>query len=106
MASTLARWPYWLPTVGTMALLVLGYCLMAPTLSLLPWNHTGRLTFDLLSRTFLSAPVAARSLVPQVCGAADGVCELEWRAGEGGGLFGYRQRAKGQAADAQSLLAG
>src|SRR5512138_2486863 len=33
------RWLYWLPTVGTFALVFFGYCLMARVLSLLPWNR-------------------------------------------------------------------
>src|SRR5687767_13194345 len=33
------RWLYWLPTVGTFALVVFGYCLLARVLSLLPWNN-------------------------------------------------------------------
>src|SRR5215212_1128833 len=32
------RWLYWLPTVGTFALIVFGYCLLARVLSLSPWN--------------------------------------------------------------------
>jgi hypothetical protein len=74
------RWLYWLPTAGTVALLVLGYCIMARTLSLLPWNRSEHLTLELLRRTFLTAPVV--SWVGQessACGGEDGVCELEAR---------------------------
>ena len=33
------RWLYWLPALGTLALVIFGYCLMARILSLLPWNR-------------------------------------------------------------------
>ena len=36
------RWFYWLPAVGTLALVTVGYCLMSRTLSVMPWN--GRVT--------------------------------------------------------------
>jgi hypothetical protein len=73
------RWLYWLPAVGTSALLVFGYCLMARTLSLLPWNCTERLSSDLLRRTFFSAPAATHEGVRSACGGLNGVCELESR---------------------------
>lgn len=50
------RWLYWLPAIGTVALLVFGYCLMARVLSLLPWNRIESVTPDLLRRTFLTPP--------------------------------------------------
>ena len=31
---------FWLPALGTFALVIFGYCLMARVLSLLPWNRT------------------------------------------------------------------
>src|SRR5450432_2352695 len=34
------RWLFWLPAVGTFALVIFGYCLMARMRSLLPWNRT------------------------------------------------------------------
>jgi hypothetical protein len=73
------RWLYWLPTVGTSALLVFGYCLMARTLSLLPWNRPEPLSLDLLRRTFFNAPVVMREEVRSACGGLNGVCELESR---------------------------
>jgi hypothetical protein len=69
------RWLYWLPTLGTVALLAFGYCLMARTLSLLPWNRDERMTLDLVRRTFLNAP----AVTTQSCGSDGGVCELEAR---------------------------
>src|SRR5262249_46391584 len=48
------RWIYWVPAVGTLALVTFGYCLMARALSLLPWNRAEPITIDLLRRTFLS----------------------------------------------------
>lgn len=48
---------YWVPTVGTWAQVIFGYCTMARCVSLLPWNRKQRFSVDLLSRTFLSRPV-------------------------------------------------
>ena len=70
------RWLYWLPTIGTTALLVFGYCLLARILSLLPWNSREPYTLDRLRRTFLSAPdpnrVAAREK-----GSVGSLCTIE-----------------------------
>lgn len=74
------RWLYWLPAIGTSALLVFGYCLMARALSLLPWNRREAVTLGLLRRTFITAPAVTRAGVPSACGGSDGVCELEARA--------------------------
>ncbi len=51
------RWLYWLPTVGTTALLLFGYCLMARMLSLMPWNRVANLSFTLVRQTFLTPPM-------------------------------------------------
>lgn len=53
---------YWIPTVGTWAQVLFGYCLMARTVSLLPWNRNEELSLSLLKRTFLSAPVRGNIL--------------------------------------------
>ena len=37
-------WLYWVPTVGTFALVLFGYCLMARIFSLLPGNRTNAKT--------------------------------------------------------------
>jgi hypothetical protein len=50
------RWLFWLPTIGTFALVIFGYCLIARMLSLLPCNRTEPITADLVRRTFLSRP--------------------------------------------------
>lgn len=72
------RWLYWLPTVGTFALILFGYCLAARALSLFPWNRTEKLSLNLLRRTFLSRPVAGNMMqgLP-ACGSTGGVCSLE-----------------------------
>jgi hypothetical protein len=72
------RWLFWLPTAGTFALVIFGYCLMARVLSLLPWNRTEPITTDLLRRTFLSRPRLpgrADRLSSAGCGA--GLCSIE-----------------------------
>jgi hypothetical protein len=51
------RWIYWIPTIGTWAQIIFGYCTMARCVSLLPWNRNGELSVDLLKKTFFSRPV-------------------------------------------------
>jgi hypothetical protein len=48
---------YWLPVAGTWARSIFGYCLLARTLSLLPWNRQVPFSSGLLIRTFFSRPV-------------------------------------------------
>ncbi|MFO1302140.1 MAG: hypothetical protein U1F54_00330 [Burkholderiales bacterium] len=48
---------YWLPTIGTWAQVLFGYCLMARSVSLLPWNRLAPLSWPLVRRTFFSRPV-------------------------------------------------
>lgn len=48
---------YWVPTIGTWAMLIFGYCTMARCVSLLPWNRSEPFSVSLLRRTFLSRPV-------------------------------------------------
>ena len=51
------RWIYWIPTIGTWAMVLTGYCAMARTVSLMPWNRKQPLSIAVLKQTFLSAPV-------------------------------------------------
>lgn len=53
---------YWLPTVGTWAQLIFGYCTMARCVSLLPWNRSERFSVGLLIKTFISRPVRGNIL--------------------------------------------
>ena len=53
---------YWIPMIGTWAQVLFGYCTMARTLSLLPWNRKEALSFALLKQTFLSVPVRGNIL--------------------------------------------
>lgn len=53
---------YWIPTIGTWAQVLFGYCTMARMVSLLPWNRKEAFSLDLLKRTFLSAPVRGNIL--------------------------------------------
>lgn len=48
---------FWLPVVGMWARALFGYCLMARTMSLMPWNRRTALTGELLKRTYFSRPV-------------------------------------------------
>ena len=78
------RWLFWLPAVGTFALVIFGYCLMARMLSLLPWNRTETITADLLRRTFLSRPrLLDRGVSSAGCGA--GLCSIEAQVEPGTG---------------------
>jgi len=47
----------WVAVVGTWARALFGYCLMARTLSLMPWNRRVPFTGALLFKTFFSRPV-------------------------------------------------
>lgn len=53
---------YWIPTIGTWAQILFGYCTMARMVSLLPWNRNEAFSVDLLKRTFFSAPVRGNIL--------------------------------------------
>jgi hypothetical protein len=48
---------YWIPTIGTWAQLIFGYCTMARCVSLFPWNRSEPFSVDLLLKVFLSRPV-------------------------------------------------
>ncbi|MFQ5937571.1 MAG: hypothetical protein ACE5LB_14305 [Acidiferrobacterales bacterium] len=57
----LALWPplqivYWIQLIGTSAMVLFDYCLLARVLSLLPWNPVELVSLGLLRRTFLSPP--------------------------------------------------
>jgi len=64
--------------MGTSALVVFGYCLMARLLSLFPWNGREAYTFARLRRTFFSAPDLDRVKINSaVANWAGGLCTLE-----------------------------
>jgi hypothetical protein len=76
------RWHYWLPTIGTFALVIFGYCLLARVLSLLPWNRQEPLSADLLRRTFLARPDISRLAgMPRATGCAGGLCTIAAQVG-------------------------
>ena len=52
------QWIHWIQLAGTTARVLVGYCLLARTLSLAPWNRRQPLTAGLLRRTFLSLQAA------------------------------------------------
>lgn len=56
------QWIYWIPTIGTWAQVLFGYCTMARMVSLLPWNRKEAFSFDFVKRTFFSAPVRGNIL--------------------------------------------
>lgn len=53
---------YWIPTIGTWAQIIFGYCTMARCVSLFPWNRTEQLTLVHIRTTFLSRPVRGNIL--------------------------------------------
>ena len=72
------RWIYWVPVVGTFALVIFGYCLTARVLSLLPWNRAEPITGDLLRRTFLSRPrIPNRAHRVSSAGSGTGLCSID-----------------------------
>lgn len=48
---------FWIPTIGTWAQIIFGYCTMARCVSLFPWNRSEPFTYALLIKTFFSRPV-------------------------------------------------
>ena len=52
---------HWLQLAGTTARVLIGYCLLARTLSLAPWNRSQPMSFALIRRTFLSLRAAVPS---------------------------------------------
>ena len=48
---------YWIPTIGTWAQIIFGYCTMARLVSLFPWNRAEPFSLNLLKKTFFSRPV-------------------------------------------------
>ncbi len=48
---------YWVPTIGTWAQVIFGYCTMARLVSLFPWNREEPFSWKLVARTFFSRPV-------------------------------------------------
>jgi hypothetical protein len=77
-------WTFWIPMLGTSALLLFGYCLLARMLSLCPWNRTRPFTMALVSRTFLAPPVPGRADhgLPVAKKSTLSTCELEARVAE------------------------
>jgi hypothetical protein len=83
---------YWLPTVGTWALVLFGYCGMARFVSLLPWNRRGPLTVQCMWRTFVSRPVRGSIQASDPKVADDGGSPGRAEAGLGVGRFATRRR--------------
>lgn len=48
---------YWIPTIGTWAQIIFGYCAMARFVSIFPRNSDESVSVALVKRTFLSRPV-------------------------------------------------
>lgn len=51
------QWIFWIPTIGTWAQIIFGYCAMARCVSLWPWNRSEHFSLQLLKKTFFSRPV-------------------------------------------------
>ena len=47
---------YWLPALGTPALVLFGYCPLARVLALAPWNRTAPFSLALLRRALFTPP--------------------------------------------------
>jgi hypothetical protein len=48
------QWIHWMQLAGTTARVLVGYCLLARTLSLAPWNRWQPLSLPMIKRTFFS----------------------------------------------------
>lgn len=75
------RWLFWLPMIGTFALVLFGYCLMARFLSLLPWNRKEAISGKSLRHTFLSPPAIAETSGAPMSSCPGGVCSIEAQLG-------------------------
>jgi hypothetical protein len=53
---------HWLQIAGTLTLVIFDYCLLARTLSLMPWNRMQPLSIPLIKRTFFTKPVTGSFL--------------------------------------------
>lgn len=56
------RFLYWIPVVGTWAMVLTGYCFLARCMSIMPWNLKEPVSAPLLKHTFLSPPVKGNIL--------------------------------------------
>lgn len=50
------NWFYWVPLVGTTAMVVVGYCPLLRLLSLAPWNRSGPLSASNVWHVFVRVP--------------------------------------------------
>ena len=55
------QWIHWMQLAGTTARVMVGYCLLARTLSLAPWNRRRPVSLALIRWTFLSLQAAVPS---------------------------------------------
>lgn len=53
------HWIHWMQLAGTTARISVGYCFLARTLSLAPWNRKQPLTLTLFRQNYLSRELAA-----------------------------------------------
>jgi len=51
------QWLYWVPTIGTWAQVLVGYCLMARVVTMFPWNREEAFTWHYFRKTIFSPPV-------------------------------------------------
>jgi len=51
------QWLYWIPAIGTWAQVLVGYCLMARLVSMLPWNREEAFSYQYVKATIFSPPV-------------------------------------------------
>lgn len=66
------QWIHWVQLVGTSARVLVGYCFLARSLSLAPWNRWQPITWGLVRRTYC----AMQTTVPP-CGAVFSRMSLE-----------------------------
>ncbi|MCP5303877.1 MAG: hypothetical protein H6953_00405 [Chromatiaceae bacterium] len=56
------QWLFWVPTIGTWAQVLFGYCAMARIVSLMPWNKREPYSGGLFWRTFTARPTRGNIL--------------------------------------------
>lgn len=55
-------WIFWWQLIGTSAMVLFEYCFLARLLSLLVWNQQEKISWEMIKRTFFSAPVKGNIL--------------------------------------------
>jgi hypothetical protein len=88
------EWIYWVPLVGTSAMVIVGYCPLLRLLSIAPWNRTKPLGLSLLWQVFVREPRTGGLLQGSSATETPAAlcCSVRHQTALGSGLvFGFRK---------------